>query len=177
MTRRNHGQTAKHRTSSITEIAAFAGVTRNTIYSWKRLEGYPVDPKTGEVCLWDLAIWRASLDYQFEADVSGSDPKSSPALEEYRRQRAAQEAIKTEVMRKSFIKRESIHSILGRIAGVIRTVGERVRKDHGEEIYASTYGAMLDSFRLTVETALGELEAEESHGDDEPSDLELEMAD
>lgn len=78
----------RSRTSSVPEIAAFAGVSRHTIYEWAKLPGYPKGDD-GSVCLWDLAVWRQNYEAGDPGDESEDLPfGSSPALEEFRRERA-----------------------------------------------------------------------------------------
>lgn len=119
------------RTSSVTEIADFAGVARSTVYDWQKLPGYPGAPD-GSVALWDLCEWQVLR----LASVGDADPEvagDSPGLERYRLARAGQEEIKLAQLRGHVMDREWMHSRLMEIASLIRACGEQLQRSHGED--------------------------------------------
>jgi len=119
------------RTSAVTEIADFAGVSRQTIYDWQKLPGYPRAPD-GSVALWDLCEWRcraAGADVSPETE-GGSD---SPGLERFRDARAEQEEIKLAEMKRQVVAIDWMHARLNEIASLIRGAGEQLQREYGPD--------------------------------------------
>jgi hypothetical protein len=125
----------RERTNSPTELAGFAGVSRQTVYDWMRLPGFPRAPD-GSVAKWDLCEWYLTrLDpAEDESDEPGRG--DSPGLERYRLARAAQEEIKLGEMKKAFIDRQWVHANLMELASLIRACGEQLQREYGEDALA-----------------------------------------
>jgi hypothetical protein len=128
------GDQPKVRTTKVSEMAAFAGKSDQTIRRWKEMPGFPVDPRDNSVCLWDLAVWRHSIDNigcdGIPDDIDGPD---SPALERFRLARAQQEEIKLESMRGDFLPREDAKTMLLEIASIYRSAGEILVRNFGND--------------------------------------------
>ncbi len=149
-----HGK-PRERTSSVTELADFAGVSRNTIYEWAKLDGYPRAPD-GSVAKWDLCEWYCNRLVSPETD---DEPGSgdSPALERLRAARASQEEIKLAAMREQFIDREWMHSRLMEIASLLRQCGEQLQREYGPDALQ-----ILDDSMTEIEAKIDEIGAESS---------------
>jgi hypothetical protein len=145
----------RERTSSVTELADFAGVSRNTIYEWAKLDGYPRAPD-GSVAKWDLCEWYCNRLVSPETDDEPG-PKDSPALERLRAARASQEEIKLAAMRQAYMDRDWVHARLMEIASLLRQCGDQLQRQHGEDALQ-----ILDDAMTEIELKIGELGGESS---------------
>lgn len=115
-------------------MADFAGVSDQTIHNWMRLPGFPRGDD-GSVCLWELAVWRATVEGTLTADVDGDlSGSDSPALEEFRRARAGQEQLKLLKMQGELIALEDLRDALNETSAVMKSTAEKIVKDAGNEL-------------------------------------------
>lgn len=140
----------RERTTNVTQLAEFAGVSRQTIYDWMRLPGFPKAPD-GSVAKWDMCEWHLTRLDTPEPGGEESGGGDSPGLERYRMARAAQEEIKLGEMRKQFIDRAETHARLMEIAGLIRGCGEQLQREYGEDALQ-----ILDQMLIDVEQKMDE---------------------
>lgn len=134
----------RERTSSPTELAEFAGVSRQTVYDWMRLPGFPIAPDRS-VAKWDMCEWYLTrLDPADDDEGEPGGAGTSPGLERYRLARAAQEEIKLGEMKKAFIDRHWAHTKLAEIVGILRGCGEQLQREHGEDALAILDQALSD---------------------------------
>jgi phage terminase Nu1 subunit (DNA packaging protein) len=147
------------RTSSVTEIADFAGVARSTVYDWQKLPGYPSAPD-GSVALWDLCEWQvlrlAPLN-DTDSDVANAD---SPGLERFRLARAGQEEIKLAQLRGHVMDREWMHGKLMEIASLIRGAGDQLQREYGADALQ-----ILDQTLDDIDRKIEEWSSAESESD------------
>lgn len=158
----------RERTSNITELADFAGVSRNTIYEWMKLSGFP-KAKDGTVCKWEMCEWY--LTRLTPVGAGDADPEAggdSPGLERYRLARAGQEEIKLAQLRGQVMDRDWVHGKLMEIASLIRGCGEQLQREYGDDARQ-----ILDQSMDDVDGKIGEW-VDEAESDDDVIDGELE---
>ncbi len=123
----------KARTTRVSEMAEFSGVSEQAFRKWMTQPGFPKAPD-GSVCLWDLAVWRHRLDSgsEFGEEIEGGS--DSPGLERYRLARAEQEEIKLAKMRGDFISRDDVHTALMETGSIMKEAGERIIRTGGNDL-------------------------------------------
>lgn len=142
----------RERTSNVSDLANFAGVSRNTIYQWQRLPGFP-KAGDGSVCKWELCEWviRRSMTSDPTGEHNEMEPgASSPALERFRAARADMEEIKLQKERKELVSRENMHLFVIRVASLFRGWLDRLQRQHGEDVYQTGVDLLGD---IEAETA------------------------
>lgn len=145
------------RTTRVTEMADFAGVSEQAFRRWMALPGFPKAPD-GSVCLWDLAVWRNRLDAGTPDETELGDV-DSPGLERYRLARAEQEEIKLRRMRGESIAREDLQAALMETASVLKEAGDRMVRVAGNDV-----AEMLNDAWTEVETRLERLFGDDRTG-------------
>lgn len=102
------------------------GIPRPTL----RKAGPPRNPdktySASELLLW--AVGRAKSPDGEDPMVSGADIRS-PALEEWRRHKAAITKIILSEKRETVIKRDDVHEAFGRMGQILRSAGERIGRE------------------------------------------------
>jgi hypothetical protein len=139
----------RYRTDSVAEIAAFAGVSRSTIYDWGKLPGYPIDPKNGAVVLWDLALWFTNR-ARGEGEDDEEEPEQADGLARFRRYRAAMARLDYLQQRGRLVPRDEVHTVLADLAGLIRSAGDRLQRQCGTDAYQILDDTLTD-FRARME--------------------------
>lgn len=134
------------RTTRVSEMADFAGVSEQAFRKWMTQPGFPMAPDKS-VCLWDLAIWRHRMDSgsEFGEEIAIGDGDSE-GLERYRMARAQQEEIKLAKMRGDFIPREDVHTALIETSPILLSAGEQIKRAGGNdlgEILIAAWGEVL----------------------------------
>lgn len=127
----------RERTSNVSDLANFAGVSRNTIYKWQRLPGYP-QASDGSVCKWELCEWylRRSMIQDPVSDEDDLEPgTASPALERFRSARADLAELELQQKRKELVPRDDIRLFILRVAGLFRGWLDRLQRQHGDDVY------------------------------------------
>jgi phage terminase Nu1 subunit (DNA packaging protein) len=132
------------RTSSVTEIADFAGVARSTVYDWQKLPGWPGAPD-GSVALWDVAAWHstrlASLEEESIVPVS---PADSPGLERFRLAKAGIAELDLQQRAGELVERERMHAFALRIASLFRKWLDRLQRQMGEDFFRTGIDVLSD---------------------------------
>jgi hypothetical protein len=143
----------RSRTTRVSEMAEFAGVSEQAFRKWMKLPGFPIAPDNS-VCLWDLAVWRERLagSDEIDGEPSGSD---SPALERYREARASQEEIRLLQMQGEFVPLEDVHAALNETAVVMKATAERIMRDAGNE-FAQMLNDAWDEVQKRIERLFGD---------------------
>ena len=163
-------KTPRTRTTSVPELAAFAGVSRHTIYEWAKLPGYP-KADDGSVDLWALAEWRIKYTSgrDEDLDLNGFD---SPNLERLRAAKADRAELELAVLKKEFFPLSWANDFIGgALCGLVRLAGERLERDgneHGAEVLRQTLQEMES--RITQERRATGYRLE--GGDDDDEDFE-----
>lgn len=125
----------KARTTRITEMADFAGVSDESIRRWQRLPGFPTGTD-GSVCLWDLAIWRYKYENGSDDGLTdGEQGSDSPNLERLRRLKGDQEELKLAVMRGELIPKDQCQAALLKAASIIREGLDRLQRQCSQDAF------------------------------------------
>jgi hypothetical protein len=126
---------------SLNDVAAFFRSPRQSIQNWRR-DGMP--GAKGEWSLPDITAWRMEKLRRGEAAWTTGD---SPALEEYRRERAKLARLERLERERQLVRREVIHQHLTRFASIIRQLGEQLQKAYGADAGEMLMDAMDDAER------------------------------
>jgi len=101
--------------------------------------------------------------------LAGEDPlltgTSSPALEDYRRERAALAKLERQERERRLLPREEVRQTLARIAAVLRAAGDSLQRQYGPDALNILREALLDAER-DIEHHFGDQEA--ADGQDAP---------
>jgi len=142
------------------EVAAYFGVGLRTVAGWLAA-GCPGQP--GAYDLHAIHAWR---DAQRQAREPTVDPllagSASPALEEYRRERAKLARLDRLERERELIPRDQVHTLLGQIALVIRSAGETLQRTYGAEAQAILDEALDEADRL-IDTLTADHADRDSH--------------
>jgi hypothetical protein len=122
------------------EVASFLRINRRTFAEWQG-EGCP--GTAGSYPLDEIVAWAKANKWCRSDDplLAGGD---SPALEEYRRQRAELARMDVAERKKNLLKRDEIEAFLMRFCGILRGAGERLQRSHGATAHAILDKALDD---------------------------------
>ena len=102
----------------------------------------------------ELLVWlRQHLADLGRRPIAGEDEDpllsgaSSPALEEYRRWRAALARLEYQERERQLLPRDQVHAALGRLAAILRQAGETLQRQFGTEAYDILDEALVDAER------------------------------
>lgn len=112
---------------SLNTVAEFFKTPRQSIQNWRR-DGMP--GTKGAWSLPDITAWRMERLRRGEAAWTTGD---SPALEEYRRERAMLARLERLEREGQLVRRDVIHQHLTRFASAIRQAGEQLQKAFGAD--------------------------------------------
>ena len=132
------------------EVAAYFGVGVRTVATWLA-SGCP-----GSAGAYDLHAIHAWRDSQRQAVADqAADPllagSASPALEQYRQERAKLAKLDRLERERDLLPRDEVHTLLGQIALVIRSAGETLQRTYGAEAQQTLDEALDEADRL-IET-------------------------
>ena len=108
----------------------------------------------GKYSACDLFAWIAGQVGETAADPELAGP-NSPALERFRKARAELVEYDVKLRTGTLMDRAEIHEGLGLIAGIYRRVGERLRREFGDEAYQIVDECWDDATRQ-IEVRFGE---------------------
>ena len=129
------------------EVAAYFGVGVRTVAAWLAA-GCP-----GSAGAYDLHAIHAWRDSQRQARADqAADPllagAASPALEQYRRERAKIARLDRLERERELVPRDEVHTLLGQIAVVLRSAGETLQRTYGPEAQTILDEALDEAERL-----------------------------
>ena len=142
------------------DVARVYAVTAGTVKSWKA-DGMPGEQ--GNYVLHDISRWlRTDGPWKPHARpqaIPGDDPLladgDSPALERYRLAKAKHAELDLEHRRSQLIDREKCRVVLSRWAVVIRRMGEKLARRHGNDA-AETVNQALEECQSIVTESLSD---------------------
>lgn len=145
----------RSRTTRVSEMAEFSGVSEQAFRKWMKLPGFPM-AKDGSVCLWDLVVWKERLDSGGDSELEAASGGDSPALERMRLARAGLWERELARVDGDLIPFEDANTLILEYGGLIRDATDRIRKLGG------------DDYADLIEEALreGEARAEQRWGSD-----------
>lgn len=123
-------------------VVTMLGRQRKVVDSWATRFGMPVLGRV--VDLTELLNWLGTFLVDNSERLSH---EHSPAMERYREERAIKERISRLVMEQSYLPRAEIHERIMRFAAIIRSAGETLQKQHGNEARAILDEALDDCDR------------------------------
>lgn len=131
------------------QIGQFFGVKIASVKRWAG-EGMPRGQpyRLDRIAQWlrQKGPWRARPGLSETGDplLVGSD---SPALEQYRRQRARLAELDVAEREGKLISREKLHAAMAKFAGVIRQAGEVLQRQYGTDAHKVLDDALVDAMR------------------------------
>lgn len=146
--------------NTLGEVAEVYAVTLDTVKRW-RADGMPGKPKA--YVLHEISNWlRTDGPWKPHARpqaIPGDDPLladgDSPALERYRLAKAKHAELDLEHRRSQLIDREKCRIVLSRWAVVIRRMGEKLARRHGNDA-AETVNQALEECQSIVTESLSD---------------------
>ena len=162
-------KTPRTRTTSVPELAAFAGVSRHTIYEWAKLPGYP-KADDGSVDLWALAEWRIKYTSgrDDDLDLNGFD---SPNLERLRAAKADRAELELAVMRREFFPLSWANDFIGALCSHVRSAHLTLQKLGNMEAVEVLSGA-IDEMESRIDRERTSSGYQITSGPDDDEDFE-----
>lgn len=96
-----------------------------------------------------LASHKARLAVSDEEDALFAAGSNSPALERWRTARAAHAELDLGARRRQLLDREAVHTTLGQMAGILRSMGESLQKQFGDDALRLLNEALNEFDELT----------------------------
>lgn len=147
------------------ELLARLGIAERTLHSWIAA-GMPVSVhgRGGRPSFYDpldVAAWRLErhkdVDSEGQADLF-PDVGNSPALEEFRKQRARQARMAADQMEGRLVDREQVLAIVVDVFTVLRTEFETLERLHGREVGDHVRG-VIDRAQESVQKRMADRDA------------------
>lgn len=109
---------------SITELAEWAGVSRQTVHTWSRDPEFPV-AENGGFSPFAVGAWHAMRALKLEEDF-GEGNVDSPALERFRDERAKITKIQRLELEGSLLRLDFVREVFSLVSSQMRQLGERL---------------------------------------------------
>ncbi len=129
----------------------FSGRQTKILHDQAALYGIPISQPTVDlaaVIRW-LHDFLADNRQKLQA-TDGEDPmsgESTPALERWREEKWRLARLERQRVEQSQLPRDEIHELLGRVAGILRAMGDRLQRRFGPEAYNMLTEALDDADR------------------------------
>ena len=125
--------------TTVSGLARLAGVARTTVQGWTRAADFPPRLKDGSINPYTVGVWWRDRQISKALQANGADPflagGNSPALEEYRKQRAILAYFDVQERRGTLIDREHIREILAELAKLRRRFNVDLQRLFGPEAH------------------------------------------
>ncbi len=130
------------------EIGEFFGRELSTVREWAA-RGMPKKNKRGKFNLSEIAIWLGNegpwkANAKSDSDELLVGTTDSPSLERYRLAKAKTAELDYEERKATLVSVEQLRGVLGRWAAIIRRMGDRLGKRHGNDAANAVNDALAE---------------------------------